>query len=44
MTNTEGKAILIALGMSILERVLFSARPTFFVTAGLRGGGKTTTC
>jgi len=43
MTNAEGKAILIALGMSILERVLFSARPIFFVTAGLRGGGKTTT-
>jgi hypothetical protein len=42
-TDAEGKAILIASAMSILERVLFPARPIYFVTAGLRGGGKTTT-
>ena len=41
-TDAEGKAILIASAMSILERVLFPARPLYFVTAGLRGCGKTT--
>jgi len=35
-TDAEGKAILIASAMSILERVLFPARPLYFVTAGLR--------
>jgi hypothetical protein len=42
-TDREGKAILIASGMSILEWALFPMRPIWFVTAGLRGGGKTTT-
>jgi hypothetical protein len=40
--DAEGKAILIASAMSILERALFPARPIYFVTAGLRGCGKTT--
>jgi Primase C terminal 2 (PriCT-2) len=41
-TNMEGKDVLIALTLSIIERVLFPERPVFFVTAGVRGGGKTT--
>jgi|SRR5271166_5837264 len=40
--DSEGKAVLIALALSIIERVLFPNRPTFYVTAGLRGNGKTT--
>jgi hypothetical protein len=41
-TDLEGKCVLIALALTIIERVLLPARPLFFVTAGLRGGGKTT--
>ena len=41
-TDFAGKCVLIALGLSILERVLLPERPAFFVTAGKRGGGKTT--
>jgi len=42
-TDLEGKCVLIALALSIIERILLPTRPLFFVTAGLRGGGKTTT-
>ena len=38
----EGKAVLVAYALSIIERILFPERPTFYVTAGQRGGGKTT--
>jgi hypothetical protein len=41
-TNTEGKAIIVALAMTLIQRHLLPARPAFFVTAGQRGGGKTT--
>lgn len=41
-TDFAGKCVLIALGLSIIERVLLPERPAFFVTAGKRGGGKTT--
>jgi hypothetical protein len=41
-TNLEGRCVLIALALTIIERVLLPGRPLFFVTAGLRGGGKTT--
>jgi hypothetical protein len=41
-TDLEGKCVLIALALTIVERILLPARPLFFVTAGLRGGGKTT--
>jgi len=41
-TDFAGKCVLIALALSILERVLLPERPAFFVTAGKRGGGKTT--
>jgi hypothetical protein len=42
-TNYAGKCILIAAAMTIIERALLPERPAFFVTAGQRGGGKTTT-
>jgi len=41
-SDREGKAVLIAYALSIIERILFPERPTFYVTAGQRGGGKTT--
>ncbi len=37
-----GKCILIAAILTILERAVLPERPAFFVTAGQRGGGKTT--
>lgn len=37
-----GKCIAIMLAMTLIERALLSERPAFFVTAGQRGGGKTT--
>ena len=42
-TNYDGKCILIALALTLIERSLLPDRPAFFVTAGRRGGGKTTT-
>jgi hypothetical protein len=39
----EGKCIVIALCLTIIERMLLPSRPCFFVTAGKRGSGKTTT-
>lgn len=41
-SDTEGKAIIVALAMTLIQRHLLPARPAFFVTAGQRGGGKTT--
>ena len=41
-TTYAGKCILIASALTIIERTLFPDRPAFFVTAGRRGGGKTT--
>jgi hypothetical protein len=41
-TNFEGKCVLIAMMLTIIERALLPQRPAFFVTAGRRGGGKTT--
>jgi hypothetical protein len=37
-----GRAILIATALTIIERSVLPERPAFFVTAGRRGGGKTT--
>lgn len=37
-----GKAVLIAAAATILQRLLLPERPAFFVSAGQRGGGKTT--
>jgi hypothetical protein len=37
-----GKSMAIMLAMTLIERALLPERPAFFVTAGQRGGGKTT--
>lgn len=42
-TDLTGKAILIAADLTMIERSLLSNRPAFFVTAGQRASGKTTT-
>ena len=41
-TTFTGKCVLIAMALTIIERPLLPERPAFFVTAGKRGGGKTT--
>lgn len=41
-TDYDGKCVLIALALTIIERYLLGERPAFFATAGKRGGGKTT--
>jgi hypothetical protein len=40
--DAVGKCVAILLALTLLERVLLPERPAFFVTAGQRGGGKTT--
>jgi hypothetical protein len=42
-TDYAGKCMLIAAGLTVIERSLLPDRPVFFVTAGRRGSGKTTT-
>jgi len=42
-TDYPGRCIVIACALTILERFLLRERPAFFVSAGQRGGGKTTT-
>jgi len=42
-TDYTGKCTLIASALSMIERSLLDQRPVFFITAGRRGGGKTTT-
>ena len=42
-TDYTGKCTLIAAALTLIERSLLPDRPAFFVTAGRRGGGKTTT-
>jgi hypothetical protein len=42
-TDSIGKCILIAGALTVIERSFLPDRPTIFVTAGRRGGGKTTT-
>jgi hypothetical protein len=37
-----GRCVLVACALSILERQVLPQRPGFFITAGKRGGGKTT--
>jgi hypothetical protein len=41
-TDANGKAVVVAIALSIIERQLFTMRPGFFVTAALAGSGKTT--
>jgi hypothetical protein len=42
-TDYVGKCTIIAAALTVIERSLLDQRPAFFVTAGRRGGGKTTT-
>ena len=42
-TDQVGKSLLIAAALTLIERSLMPERPCFFVTAGRRGNGKTTT-
>ncbi|MGC2415718.1 MAG: hypothetical protein WA459_23845 [Stellaceae bacterium] len=41
-TDYAGKCLLIAIVASIIERTELPERPAFFISAGQRGGGKTT--
>ena len=41
-TDYAGKCTIIAAALTIIQRSLLDSRPTFFVTAGRRGSGKTT--
>jgi hypothetical protein len=41
-TDYAGKCTLVALALTIIQRTLLDSRPVFFITAGRRGGGKTT--
>jgi hypothetical protein len=41
-TDYAGKCTIIAAALTIIERSLLPDRPCFFITAGRRGGGKTT--
>jgi hypothetical protein len=40
--DAVGKCVAILLALTLLQRALLPERPAFFVTAGQRGGGKTT--
>jgi hypothetical protein len=42
-TDYTGKCTIIAAALTLIEHTLLPDRPAFFVTAGRRGGGKTTT-
>ena len=42
-TDYAGKCVLIANALTLIERNMLAERPAFFITAGRRGGGKTTT-
>jgi len=42
-TDYQGKCIIIACALTILQRALLPQRPAFFIIVGQRGGGKTTT-
>jgi hypothetical protein len=41
-TDYTGRCVLVAAALSIIERTLLDERPAYFITAGRRGGGKTT--
>jgi hypothetical protein len=44
LTDRAGKRIAISAALSMIQRLLLDKRPAYLVTAGLRGGGKTTAC
>jgi len=41
-TDRQGKAVIIALALTVIQRHLLEEAPAFFVTAAQRGSGKTT--
>ncbi len=43
LTDDAGKCALVSAAMTIIQRVLLPGRPAFMLSAGKRGGGKTTT-
>jgi hypothetical protein len=42
LTEDAGKAVTVAAALTLIERLLLPERPAFVITAGQRGGGKTT--
>jgi hypothetical protein len=44
LTGMTGKMIIIALALTLVQRLILAMRPAFLISAGLRGGGKTTLC
>jgi hypothetical protein len=44
LTDTTGKMVVISLALTLIQRLLLAMRPAFLISAGLRGGGKTTLC
>jgi hypothetical protein len=44
LTDMPGKLVTISVALTKLERLLLEIRPAFLISAGLRGGGKTTLC
>jgi hypothetical protein len=44
LTDITGKLVIISVALTLLERLLLAMRPAYLISAGLRGGGKTTLC
>jgi len=44
LADMTGKMVIIGLALTLIERLLLAMRPAFLISAGLRGGGKTTLC
>jgi hypothetical protein len=44
LTGMTGMMIIISLALTLIQRLLLAMRPAFLISAGLRGGGKTTLC
>jgi len=44
LTDTKGKLVVLSAVMSMIQRHLLPRRPAYLLTAGQRGGGKTTLC
>ncbi|HEY1301062.1 MAG TPA: hypothetical protein VGF07_11240 [Stellaceae bacterium] len=42
-TDYAGRCVIVAAALTIIERCILPERPAFFIAAGQRGGGKTTT-
>jgi hypothetical protein len=44
LADMTGKMVVINLAMTLIQRLLLAMRPAYLISAGLRGGGKTTLC